>query len=79
MALSFGSVIFILYLCLNNLKQYIMKKFDYLILSEENEWLSTGNQETEEQLNSEIERLKSEDEERELIVYKAEIMESYSC
>jgi hypothetical protein len=56
-----------------------MKKFDYLILSEENEWLSTGTQETEEQLNSEIERLKSEDEERELIVYKAEIMESYSC
>ena len=55
-----------------------MKKFDYLILSEDNEWLGTGTQETEKQLQSEITRLKSEDEDRELVIFKAEIMESYT-
>lgn len=54
-----------------------MKKFDYLIMSENNEWLSTGKKETEGQLQEELNRLKEEDNERELVVFKTEEFESY--
>ncbi len=54
-----------------------MKNFDYIILSEYNEWLGTGKQETQEQLQAELDRLKSEDKTRELVVFKAETMESF--
>ena len=30
------------------------ERFDYVILNEDNEWLSTGHQETQEQLEEEI-------------------------
>lgn len=47
------------------------EKFDYVILSEANEWLSTGVQETQKQLEDEIVRLKSENPTTELTVFKA--------
>jgi hypothetical protein len=43
-------------------------------VSELNEWLSTGKQETQRQLEDEIVRLKSEDSTRELTVFKASIL-----
>lgn len=46
------------------------EKFDYLILTEFNEWVSTGKQETEKQLQDEIIRLKEENPLRELMVFK---------
>jgi hypothetical protein len=54
-----------------------MEKFDYLILDEDNNWLSTGKAETEKQLDDEIERLKTEDAGRDLVVFKAPHMESF--
>ncbi len=50
------------------------ERFDYVIVSELNEWLSTGKQETQKQLEDEIVRLKSEDSTRELTVFKASIL-----
>lgn len=50
------------------------ERFDYIIVSEHNEWLSTGKQETQKQLEDEIVRLKSEDSIRELTVFKASIL-----
>jgi hypothetical protein len=50
------------------------ERFDYVIVSELNEWLSTGKQETQRQLEDEIVRLKSEDSTRELTVFKASIL-----
>lgn len=47
-------------------------RFDYVIVSEFNEWLSTGQGETQKELDDEIVRLKSEDSTRELTVFKAE-------
>ena len=48
------------------------ERFDYVIVSEFNEWLSTGQGETQKELDDEIVRLKSEDSTRELTVFKAE-------
>jgi|688.fasta_scaffold2393537_2 hypothetical protein len=50
------------------------EKFDYVIVSELNEWLSNGKQETQKQLEDEIVRLKSEDSTRELTVFKASVL-----
>jgi hypothetical protein len=50
------------------------ERFDYVIVSELNEWLSTGKQETQKQLEDEIVRLKSEDSTRELTVFKASVL-----
>ncbi len=60
-----------------------METFDYIIVDDQNRWLSTGKNETEEQLQQEIAevktRLKEEDEfDTEVIVFKAKSMESYS-
>lgn len=60
-----------------------METFDYIIVDDQNRWLSTGKNETEEQLQQEIAevktRLKEDDEfDTELIVFKAKSMESYS-
>jgi hypothetical protein len=57
-----------------------MKKFDYIILNEDNEWLSTGFQETQEQLDQEIEIVKEEQfgrwgEHLALVIFKASKME----
>lgn len=51
------------------------EKFDYVIVSEHNEWLSTGKKETRKQLEDEIARLKSEDSTRELTVFQAKVLE----
>ena len=48
------------------------EKFDYVIVSEANEWLSTGYQETQKQLEDEVVRLKSENPTTELTVFKTE-------
>lgn len=56
-------------------KEELMKaeeRFDYVIVSEFNEWLSTSQGETQKELDDEIVRLKSEDSTRELTVFKAE-------
>lgn len=55
-----------------------MEKFDYVILSENNEWLATGRQETQESLDDEIARLKEEDPEVELVVVQAKSFEMYN-
>ena len=55
-----------------------MRKFDYVILSEHNEWLSTGQQVTEAELTEELIRLKNDDPGRELIVCKSENLIFYS-
>jgi hypothetical protein len=55
-----------------------MEKFDYVILSENNEWLSTGKQETQKELDAEIARLKSEDPDVELVVVQAKSFEIYN-
>ena len=61
-----------------------MEKFDYLILSENNEWLSTGKQETQEQLDQEIQDVKKRileetGENINVMVFKAPSMESFSA
>ena len=59
-----------------------MEKFDYIILDENNNWLSTGKGETKKELDDEINNLKMSDEtnygENKIIVFKAPIMESFS-
>lgn len=55
-----------------------MKNFDYIIVTDSNEWVSTGRQETEEQLQSTIEQLKTDYPDNKLIIYKAEIMEEFN-
>jgi len=56
------------------------EKFDYVIVNEDNEWLGYGQQETQEQLEQELSRIKQEQfdrwgEELPLIVFKAETLE----
>lgn len=56
------------------------EKFDYVILNEDNEWLSTGKQETQEQLEQELAIVKKAQferwgEELAVIVFKAPNME----
>jgi hypothetical protein len=56
------------------------EKFDYVILNEDNEWLSTGNQETQEQLEQEIAIVKKAQfdrwgEDLPLVIFKAAKME----
>jgi hypothetical protein len=49
-------------------------KFDYIILTEFNEWVATGKQETQKELDDEIKRLKDENPDIELVIFKAETM-----
>jgi hypothetical protein len=56
------------------------ERFDYVILNEDNEWLSTGNQETQEQLEQEIAIVKKAQfdrwgEDLPLVIFKATKME----
>ena len=60
-----------------------MKKFDYIIMNEDNEWLSTGNQQTEKELKKEIKIVQKREfdrwgEETGIVVFKAPTMESYT-
>lgn len=60
-----------------------MEKFDYLILSEDDEWLSTGRGKTQEELEQDIEEIKKKQfdrwgEKTGIVIYKAPIMESYT-
>jgi len=53
-----------------------MKKFDYVILTADNQWLSTGKQETQKQLEEELERVREEmGEDVEITIFKAKNME----
>lgn len=54
------------------------EKFDYVILSEANEWLSTGVQVTQKELNDDLEQLKAENPDVELVVYKAKNLETFT-
>lgn len=54
------------------------EKFDYVILSENNEWLSTGVQLTEKELHTDLEQLKAENPDVELVVYKANKLETFT-
>jgi len=54
------------------------ERFDYVILTEYNEWVATGKGETEKQLKDELKRLKSEDPDRELMVFKAKELQMSS-
>lgn len=60
-----------------------MEKFDYIILNEDNEWLSTGIQQTQEQLEQDIEDVQKREFERlgdmmGIIIFKAPVMETYT-
>lgn len=52
-----------------------MKRFDYIIVTNMNEWVSTGNQETEEQLQETLELLREDYLNREFIVYRADVLD----
>jgi hypothetical protein len=56
------------------------EKFDYIILNEDNEWLSTGYQQTQEQLEEDLAIIQKEQldrwgEDLPLVVFKAPNME----
>ena len=55
------------------------ERFDYIILNDDNEWLSSGTQETQDQFEQELEIVKSREFDRwgaktEIIVYIAPSM-----
>jgi len=57
------------------------EKFDYIILNEDNEWLSTGHQQTQEQFEEELAIIQKEQFDRwgevlPLVVFKAPNMET---
>jgi hypothetical protein len=57
------------------------EKFDYIILNEDNEWLSTGHQQTQEQFEEELAIIQKEQldrwgEDLPLVVFKAPNMET---
>lgn len=56
------------------------KTFDYIISNEDNEWLSSGEGETQKELDKEVKRIKKEQFDRwgehyALVIYKAPLME----
>jgi hypothetical protein len=58
----------------------MVEKFDYIILNEDNEWLSTGYQQTQEQLEEDLAIIQKEQldrwgEDLPLVVFKAPNME----
>ncbi len=60
-----------------------MKKFDYIILNEDDEWLATGRSQTQKEFDQELERIKKEQFERwgektGIVVFKAPVMEEYT-
>jgi len=57
------------------------ERFDYIILNEDNEWLSTGYQQTQEQLEEDLAIIQKEQldrwgEDLPLVVFKAPNMET---
>ena len=59
----------------------MVEKFDYIILNEDNEWLSTGHQQTQEQFEEELAIIQKEQldrwgEDLPLVVFKAPNMET---
>ena len=59
----------------------MVEKFDYIILNEDNEWLSTGYQQTQEQLEGDLAIIQKEQldrwgEDLPLVVFKAPNMET---
>ena len=78
-------------LMLNNYESYLIpeefdgeivfeeeEKIDYLIMTENDEWLSTGKQQTQKQLKEELEMKKAENPDVEVIVFTAKKMENFS-
>lgn len=60
-----GTELYLEYLSINELKTLNLllgnpPKFDYVILSEDNQWLSFGKKETSEEMNLEKSRVKTE-------------------
>ncbi len=60
-----------------------MEKFDYLILSEDNEWLGTGKESTQEQFEQDLEDIKKRQFDRwgeptGLVIFKAPSMENFT-
>jgi hypothetical protein len=58
----------------------MVEKFDYVIVNEDDEWLGYGKQETQEQFDKELSRIKEEQfdrwgEDLPLVVFKAPSME----
>ena len=66
---------------LNELKEKIVKKFDYQITTSENKWEGGGIQATQKEIDVEVlnikNRLKSDGREESLIVFKAPKIEQY--
>ena len=59
----------------------MVEKFDYIILNEDNEWLSTGHKQTQEQFEEELAIIQKEQldrwgEDLPLVVFKAPKMET---
>lgn len=54
------------------------EKFDYVILSEANEWLAVGTQVTQKELDTDLAQFKAENPDVELVVYKASKMETFT-
>lgn len=59
-------------------EELMNEKFDYVILSEQNEWLATGTQATQKELDTDLGQLKAENPNVELVVYKANKMETFT-
>jgi len=60
-----------------------MEKFDYLILNEDNEWLSTGKQATQEEFEQDLEDVRKRQFDRwgediGVVIFKAPVMESFT-
>ena len=60
-----------------------MEKFDYIILNEDNEWLSMGKQHTQEQFEQDLEDVKKREfdrwgEKTGIVVFKAPTMETFT-
>lgn len=60
-----------------------MEKFDYIIMNEDNEWLSTGKGATKKEFEADLKEIKKREFDRwgestGLVVFKASKMESYT-
>jgi hypothetical protein len=58
------------------------KKFDFQIVTSENNWVGGGNQSTQKEIDAQVkiikERLKQDGRQEDLIIFKAEKMEQYT-
>lgn len=53
-------------------------RFDYIIVTESNKWVSTGKNATELDLNEELTLVQEGYPDEQLVVFKAQKMESFS-